>query len=360
MQSILESVLAAAVRAPSGDNTQPWRFVIDPRQNHIRFYVDETRDPSPMNAGQRMARIAIGAALENIVQAVEHAGGQVRVEPSSPPEVAIVHVEVSGDQALVVPEVIQSRVTNRKPYDRRPVSAPTLALLRQATDDIDRVETHWITEPARCTALAALIGRADALMLGESAMRRAFLSKVHFNEPADAPVFFGLSTASLELSAFERLTFPVLGRMPDWLLKVGGITGSFARRTRKLVEHSSGLCLVSAPDEQEWTDVLVGRAMQRAWLALTDQKLAAQPMMSLPVLENVLANGPADLIAKVGRERIRALRDRIQELVPEFAGRRLAALLRFGFAPQPSARVGRLPVEAVLSEYTNGSNVTIE
>jgi hypothetical protein len=89
--------------------------------------------------------------------------------------------------------------------------------------------------------------------------------------------------------------------------------------------------------------------MQRAWLALTEQEMAAQPMMSLPVLENVLQHGDAALQEALGRARIEALRDEFRALVPELRGGRLAWLKRFGFAPPPSGRTGRLSVEAVTS-----------
>ncbi len=40
--------------------------------------------------------------------------------------------------------------------------------------------------------------------------------------------------------------------------------------------------------------------MERAWLALTEQGLAVQPMMSLLVLDNVLTHGDESLKRSVG------------------------------------------------------------
>ena len=42
MTSPLESFAAAAVQAPSGDNTQPWRLEIAPAAERILLHVDET------------------------------------------------------------------------------------------------------------------------------------------------------------------------------------------------------------------------------------------------------------------------------------------------------------------------------
>jgi hypothetical protein len=115
------------------------------------------------------------------------------------------------------------------------------------------------------------------------------------------------------------------------------------------VAGASGLCLVTAADNRPATDVHVGVAVQRAWLALTESGLAAQPMMSLPVLENVLEHGNEPLKAQFDRAHVERLSSRLAELVPESAGRRLAFILRFGFAAPPSGRTGRLPWQKVCS-----------
>src|SRR4051812_25133672 len=60
------TLISAAILAPSGDNTQPWRFEIDEAASAITICVDKERDLSPMNAGQHMSHVACGATLENI------------------------------------------------------------------------------------------------------------------------------------------------------------------------------------------------------------------------------------------------------------------------------------------------------
>ena len=53
MDRSLFAILTAAGRAPSGDNTQPWRFVVNSDSGTIALEEDASRDPSPMNAGRR-------------------------------------------------------------------------------------------------------------------------------------------------------------------------------------------------------------------------------------------------------------------------------------------------------------------
>ena len=253
-----------------------------------------------MNAGQRMARIALGAALENLLRTAASRGWVLKWDYGPGP--ALVQIQLTGQSGQTEEEngAITARVTNRRLYDGRPLSPEVLDRLRRETPILEDVGTHWIVDRERLTTLARLIGRTDALMFGEPAMRRAFLSQVRFDAPPDMEVAEGLSLASLEVTGADRLGLRMMPRLPDWLLKLGGASRVFAAKARQLVESASGLCLAVAPDGTQRSDLVVGRVMQRAWLALTREGLAAQPMMSLPVLENALENGSPALVAALG------------------------------------------------------------
>jgi hypothetical protein len=350
MNSALEWLLTAAIRAPSGDNTQPWRFEVDSSTGHVQFFVDETRDPSPMNSGQRMARIAIGAALENLLRTAQANGWHSQLEAAPPAAVASLRVQAIAGGSPQTDSTIAQRVTNRRPYDGRSVSEDVLARLKERTPPLEGVLTHWIVGRERLVPLAEVIGRADATMFGEPSMRRAFLKNIRFDAPPTAEVEEGLSLASLEVSGGQRMALKTMRWMPNWLLHAAGGMKVFAATARSLIESAAGLCLVTAPDRQPATDLTVGRAMQRAWLALTAEGLAVQPMMSLPVLENALDNGSPELIAALGREKVQGLLADWRRLVAEVGDGRLAYLMRWGHAGPVSGRTGRLPLSAVSRE----------
>jgi nitroreductase len=302
-----------------------------------------------------MSRIAVGAAVENFLQTAERAGWTVRQLAPSASALATLAWEGDLPENLreVPPEIFQ-RVTNRRPYGDRPVADETLDELRRRTPEIAGVTTHWIANRDQITAWAEVISEADARMFGEPSMRAAFLSKVRFDAPVTAEVDQGLCLASLEISAPQRTALRLMRIMPDWLLKLGGARRVFAAAARKLVTHSAGLCVVAAPDESHASDLLVGRAMQRAWLALAAHGLAAQPMMSLMVLDNALQHGSDRLIACLGRQNLERLKRKTLDLLPGIAASRPAFLLRFGYAAAPSARTGRLPLAASVKETSDG------
>ncbi len=351
MNEPFDTLIEAANRAPSGDNTQPWRFVIDPAERRLMISVDEARDPSPMNAGQRMSRIAVGAALENVLRSAESEGWSTELEtPSSGDEVAVRLIESSATSKPIDPAIV-ARVTNRRRYDRRPLDQDVLEALKHKTPTLNGTQTHWIAERERIDRLASIIGRTDAWMFGQPSMREAFLENVRFNDAQDTAAWdtetrTGLPLASLELSAPQRMGLRLMRRIPDRLLKLSGAIRLTAAATRGLVGSASGLCVITTGDNGPATDVIVGRAMQRAWLALTAKHMAVQPMMSTAILESVLYHHASIKQPTLNLKANAYLIDEFHSVVPGTERRHLAFVMRFGFAPPPTGRTGRLQPSA--------------
>jgi hypothetical protein len=70
---------------------------------------------------------------------------------------------------------------------------------------------------------------------------------------------------------------------------------------------------------------------------------AAQPMMSLPVLDNLMQHGlPRDMSGKGFTENCTALLTQFCELTAEHGSSSPGFLLRFGYARSPSVRTGRI------------------
>jgi nitroreductase len=339
MEPALEQTLQAAVRAPSGDNTQPWQFVVAPGAAVVEFQVDESRDPSPMNVGQRMARIALGATIENAMRAVRHNGWRAELEPGlAPSRAALVLQDYSTTSGAMDP-VIAARATNRRLYDGRVLDSGVRAQLARVMPHQDSVRAIWIHERPRLARLAGVLARADAMMFAQSSFRRAIIGNVRFDAPAHEAVAEGLSLASLELTRVQQVALRLMAHAPDWFVRYGGGLRMLEQTNRCLIESASGLCLVVRDDCLEESDVTVGRAMQRAWLGATELGLAVQPLTSLLVLENARDQRT---IGAAQRERLAALSGELRELMPEMGASHGGFLFRFGCAPPPSGRTGRL------------------
>ncbi len=332
----IERILDAARIAPSRDNLQPWRFVVD--QETVSFMVDHERDRSPANADGRMARIALGAAIECALLRAGRMGVIVRVQPPRPGAFATISFtspkrDPEPDKALL------RRITNRHLFDGRPVDDATFAWLREATPAIDLARTFWFGRE-RVKALGQIVEEAEQLYYADKKSREAALGAIRFDVRDREDVTYGLSLGCMELSASERVTFDTLRRTQQERLAAMGIFKKMGARARRLMESASGVCLITASGNEPDTDVAVGRSMQRAWLALTRRGLVAHPMSTIPALD--AAPDPGEAVTAA----LASARSAFPNLE---RWSRIALLIRFGWAPAPTVRVRRLLLEDSLA-----------
>jgi hypothetical protein len=230
------------------------------------------------------------------------------------------------------------RATNRHLFDGRPVDDAAFAWLREATPAMDLAHTFWFGRE-RVKTLGPIVEQAETLFFGDARNREAALAAVRFDVRDRAEVTYGLSLRCMELSPPERVAFDALRRMPQERLAAMGVFKQMGARARRLMESASGVCMVTASGDAPLTDVAVGRSMQRAWLALTRRGLVAQPMSAIPAL---------DALPKPS-EAVEAVLDWARTAFPNLErGARIAVLMRFGWGPTPTARVGRLALEESL------------
>jgi len=303
-----------------------------------------------MNAGGRMARIAVGAAAENVLVAAEANRLAANVVSTNSEGIEIaVESSTEAESPFIIPNSIRDRRTNRRVYGGSALPVEALSQLREAVQAGSETSVVWIVERDHLKRIGALIAKADAALFGDAAMRNAFFENVRFDQPPGAAVDEGLSLGSLELGAVDRFAFRMLRSLPDSLLKAMRIGGAFAKKTPAMVESAAGLCLVLVRDQRPETDIEVGRVMERAWLNLTELSYAAQPMMSFPVLENVLLSaGTADSAAVPEGVDIAGLQAEFRSELQIPDGMRLGFLLRFGKSEPPRFRTGRRDTAAYL------------
>lgn len=340
-KSALETLREAARLAPSGDNTQPWRIELSPNEHTLHLHLAPERDQSPMNVGQNMARIALGAALENIYQTTA-ANGWLMEEELLDDSISVRLLDEY--EAGTLPPSINERATNRKKFYGKELPQSLYDQLRRSMEP-NASDVLWIEKLEDRKRLCDLIAEADSIILSAKPVRLAFLEKVRFDQPTFAVVKEGLSLGSLEVTAFERVALRMMRYIPDIVLRTAGGPSMFRKAAHKLATSASGFCIVTSSLESPSREYQSGRVFQRAWLSLTSQQLAAQPMMSLLVLQNIVKNLPQHEIPTINRTRSLELLEQFQKLLDGFSsvpGKAAVAMLRFGLADRPSVRTGRL------------------
>ncbi len=262
-QQTLETLLTAAVAAPSGHNSQPWLFTVG--TDAIVLRPDFSRALPVVDPEHRELFISLGCALENLcLQA-----STLQLAPTVS-QGADGTITVQLAPAATVPdplaEAIFRRQSNRGLYDGRRIPAEQLVPLLYAPVGIT-INAYERDSP-EFTRLAAAVQQGNTAQLDDPAFRAELLSWIRFNEAHSLAHRDGLSNA-------------VLGapNLPRWLARL--IVGAMLnpRRQNRVdgrhLAHSSHLLLLSTSGDDRTAWIAAGRALQRLLLGLSAAGLAA-------------------------------------------------------------------------------------
>ena len=138
-RDILLKILDLARWAPSGDNTQPWRFEIV-SDNHIAIHGHDTREHVLYDFEGHPSQMAHGALLETLRLAATRFGLRAdwRIRPNQPDNAPIYDIELHPDDIAEDPLVpfIEKRTVQRRAMNSTPLRQDQKqALISAAGDD---------------------------------------------------------------------------------------------------------------------------------------------------------------------------------------------------------------------------------
>jgi nitroreductase len=160
-------VVAAATRAPSVHNTQPWRFVAS--ADRLDVYLDTERALPVLDPTGRQQIISCGSAVEFALVALTAAGYEAEVDlltdDADPDHLATVRVvgpHEASDEDRALAAAIDRRHTVRAAFQPRALPADLIDRLQGAAADFDT----WfkpITRSEEEVATVFLIARAEEM-----------------------------------------------------------------------------------------------------------------------------------------------------------------------------------------------------
>ncbi len=220
-----------------------------------------------MNAGQRMSRIACGAALENMLCTAAFNGWNADRICYLP---AGCGVTFTVNRASVgsgnIPNQVFQRATHRVRYDGTKIPSSVLKRLQLKTDTELHSTTAWVSEPDVLKQIASCVAACDAILFGEPRFFRAFINNIRWDLPDGEIATEGLAVGTLGLSGIERTILPLLGRAPGWLLRTVICKSAFSYKAYSNLRSSSGVAVLLRDNDSVESDYAIGRLVQRVWL----------------------------------------------------------------------------------------------
>ncbi len=172
---LLGHLIAAAARAPSVHNSQPWRFRAG--RDVIELHADRSRSLARVDPAGREALISCGAALFGLRLAVRELGYvpdvQLLPDPRQPDVLARVRLGArmpitAREQQMLT--AMPHRHTHRGPFTADPMPAGLLAGL-QHDAFAEGATLVLVDEPRHYQQLAALAAAADSRQRASTAVR---------------------------------------------------------------------------------------------------------------------------------------------------------------------------------------------
>lgn len=263
LPTVFDQAFAAAVRAPSPHNTQPWRFVADGDVIEIR--LDRERVLSVADPHRREARLACGAAAFNLVISLRShdLAAVVRTLPDPADTDLVAVIRLDGKQKATqaerrLAEAVFRRHTNRRPFlDEEVPPGVRTALKSAALAEGGQIE--YLDTSGRYTTVASLVRQAETLQEDDLAFQTETAFWTH--RPPESP---------------DGVPMTAAGPPPDHhgvvTLRVSHENAALPARE---YEQQPLLAAVLTRDRGPHAEVRAGMAMQRVLLTATAEGLVA-------------------------------------------------------------------------------------
>ncbi len=358
----LMEILELARWAPSGDNTQPWRFEIV-AADHVVVHGFDTREYCVYDLDGRASQLAIGALLETMrIAATARA---LRAEctrridcPETRPTFDVRFVRDVGVVPSNLLPCIKKRCVQRRPLNTRRLTTDEKSSLEASVGS--DFEIFWLETWSERFA-AARITSANAkirLTIPEAfeVHRKVIEWGAQFSEDRIPDQALGLDAIST--------------RLTRWLLKdwrrieffnkfLGGTL--LPRLTLELIPGLRCAAHFVLLDRRDTADIdcsiRAGAAVQRFWLTATRLGLQQQPEMTPLIFARYAGEGRAFTSVSRCREEAQRVAAKLDDLLSP--GRRTRAhwMGRVGAGGPARARSLRLPLERLMLAGANEDRV---
>lgn len=358
-QTVMEQILDLARWAPSGDNTQVWRFeIINDRHVvvHGRFIGENCVYDLQGNASQ----IALGALLETL--SIAASGHGLRAEATrrgeSAPNLPTFDVHLIAEPGKVADPLIgyiRTRSVQRRRLRTRALSPKEKHALEGALPDGYRV--MWLEGFGNRLRTAVLMFRnADVRLTMPEAYeghRKVIQWRARFSEdrvPDQAlgtdPILTRIMEWAMKAS-WERIAFLNRYLAGTWLARIEMdlIPGLFCGAHFALISDRAP---VSADDY-----VSAGRAVQRFWLAATQLGLQLQPEATPLIFRKYIDRGILFTRADEVRRRAETLTKNLDTLLGERNVECAVFMGRIGAGSASRARSLRRPLSSLLIQSSS-------
>ena len=341
-------LLAAAVRAPSGDNCQPWSFQFK-GPDVVTVRADLNRAKSFFDYEQSATALSIGAVVENMRVQAASEGFVANVtyghESESCPSATLLFSHyVSQEVPRPRVESLFVRTVNRRPF--LPIRPSPTTILQLLENPVSGTGVRVITQRQAISQWAHAIELADRIRYSHPEIHEELFSKLLFTNKIAQEVRVGLEVDRLGLGPFGAVFLQWLRpwervqRLSRW-----GLVRILAGQSGMLARSTGALVLVTIPTGTRHNWIKAGQQVQRLWIRAHELGLQTHPMPVALYLDQRYRQEGFGRYLSHHHSLLIGLRQRLANLIQEGIG---AMVFRIGYGWGMKGQSVRLEMEKLI------------
>ena len=348
---LVRQLIAAAIKAPSGDNCQPWKFAVE-NGNRLLVSILPERAKSFFDLNHQATLLSVGAVVENLRVEAGFLGFGVDVSYSGSytPDEPVAAISLTTTNAATVTEATHRamlrRTVNRRPYFRgKPDDTQQHTL---TMNPVSGTETTLFTKRSEIRTWARMIYLADRIRYSHPVIHQELFGKILLSRKQIEQKRIGLEYDRLGIGPGSTA---ILKLLKPWQrmqrLSSVGADAALSNQSRMLANSSGAIGLVTIPDTSPESWMRSGEQVERLWINAHALGLSIHPMtVALYLSQRYQTEGMKNFLPRHEPW----LKEITAGLEPLLEGRVGAMVFRIGKAVKMSGQSIRLPIEDFLPD----------
>jgi len=282
-------LIEAVKKAPSGGNSQPWRWHYQNKKLHL--FMDVGTAAAYLDPQFVSSYTSIGSAIENLLLAAS--AKKLKVNWSLTPELAPKHLAIfsfaNGAEATEEQQILEQQIpfrhTNRKSPERTPLSNDHKHYLSNLVQQTNGASLTFIEDATKIKRLSEIATTTDLFRMFIPEAHEDFIVKEMRWTPEEVKqTEDGIGIHTLDLGINDQYGIRLLRdrRMINFLEEING-GGAFGRLLTQQFMSSSAIGLISMPNNAVESWINCGIAAEKMWLGATALGLQIHPV-NVPLL----------------------------------------------------------------------------
>jgi hypothetical protein len=260
----------------------------------------------------------------------------------------IVLIKDSTVKPDLLASFISKRISNRKSYQKDPLTSGERKMLSAAVAEADYGSLALVEERKDIEHLGRVGSANEEVMLGNRALHQFFFSHVNWTKKEDEKKKIGFYIKTLELPPPAEFMFKIFRHWSIMrILGAIGFNRIVAKQNCAVNASAAAIGALMMTDIEPLDFVKIGKTTERLWLAATALGLSFQPLAGIPFFKLKINGGEGGIFSSREQELIIDVCNEASRIV-KADGKHIAFMFRVGRGDVPSAHAIRFPLTEIV------------